>query len=159
MAEKGIVTFGLEEVLANFDTTIKIARNANRQVIHEIAEIITDRSKMNLSANSSVDTGRLKRAIYAKKRRPRNPDRPFSDVRVKHGADVPKDEDAWYWHFIEYGTVSQPARPFIKPAADSVRMNITQIYRGKLGKQIEKRMARRARRFERRGKALRRQGL
>lgn len=26
--------------------------------------------------------------------------------------------EAWYWRFVEYGTVRVPARPFIRPATD-----------------------------------------
>lgn len=27
--------------------------------------------------------------------------------------------DAFYWHFLEYGTVKMPAKPFIRPAAEA----------------------------------------
>lgn len=26
--------------------------------------------------------------------------------------------DAWYWHFLEYGTVKMAAKPFVRPAAE-----------------------------------------
>ena len=32
--------------------------------------------------------------------------------RVEIGAE------AWYWHFVEYGTVRMGAKPFIRPAAE-----------------------------------------
>jgi HK97 gp10 family phage protein len=29
------------------------------------------------------------------------------------------DRDAFYWKFVEYGTVRMPARPFVRPAAEA----------------------------------------
>jgi HK97 gp10 family phage protein len=30
-------------------------------------------------------------------------------------------EGAYYWRFVEFGTVKMPARPFIRPTADALR--------------------------------------
>jgi HK97 gp10 family phage protein len=56
--------------------------------------------------------GTLRRAIKAKGRKPRN-DNYQSNVIVEHGND--KKNDAYYWHFVEYGTVKMSAKPFIRP--------------------------------------------
>ena len=47
---------------------------------------------------------------------------------VEHGKDA--KNDAWYWHFIEYGTVNGiAAKPFMQPAIDEIKPVIPAIYK------------------------------
>ena len=51
------------------------------------------------------------------------------------------DADAFYWHFLEYGTVKMPARPVIRPAGDA---ELPEFERGVLnvGRDLEQSWAR-----------------
>ena len=60
--------------------------------------------------------GTLKKAIVAKDRKPRG-NRFSSVVRITEGKDV--KHDAYYWKFIEHGTIKFGKQPFIKPVEDS----------------------------------------
>lgn len=44
----------------------------------------------------------------------------------------------FYWRFPEYGTVNQPARPFLRPAADENEDAVTKAIAERLRKEIEK---------------------
>jgi HK97 gp10 family phage protein len=73
------------------------------------------------------DTGNLKRAIKAKRRRGK-PGQPVSDVIVETGKTA--KNDGWYWRFVEFGTggpVPQPEKPFLRPAKDLIQSNIPKI--------------------------------
>ena len=61
-------------------------------------------------ARVPVRTGRLKAAL-AWESRPRS-------LRAVMGT---ADPQAFYWKFLEYGTVRMAARPFLRPAADAMR--------------------------------------
>lgn len=104
----------LKKVLEEFAP--KHAVNLSRSVIHSLASKIAKESKTLVPVN----TGNLKKAIKAKRRRSK-PENPHSDVIIEKGKS--KKNDGFYWHFIEYGTggpVPQPERPFLRPAKDLV---------------------------------------
>jgi HK97 gp10 family phage protein len=58
-----------------------------------------------------VRTGALKAAIGSTPAR-----KTASGPSGRVGTTTP---DAWYWRFVEFGTVRTPARPFFRPAADA----------------------------------------
>ena len=49
--------------------------------------------------------------------------------------------DAFYWHYLEYGTVKLAARPFIRPAGEAEQPNFERDVIG-VGRAIEQRWAR-----------------
>lgn len=125
---------GLEHILEAVGP--REARNLNTATIHGIASQIAKSAKN----KAPKDSGTLKRALKAKRRRARNPDKPFSDVMVEHGKNA--KNDAWYWHFEEYGTVNKPARPFMQPAIDEVLPQIDEIYKKVFFKKLASRIKR-----------------
>lgn len=139
MAAVGIKIDGLEGLQEMLGTVApREARNLNRATIHAIAGVVRDDARR----RAPRDTGTLKKAIKTKRRRPKNPDAPYSDVMVEHGNNA--KHDAFYWRFIEYGTTNQAARPFIGPAADAIRGRIPIIYRQEFAKKYAKLLERKA---------------
>lgn len=132
---------GLDEMLGHLAP--REARNLNRATVHGMAGRVRDSARQ----KAPKDEGTLKKAIKSKRGKARNKDFPFSDVIVTHGRDV--RYDAFYWRFVEYGTVDQPARPFIGPAADELRGQVPMIYREEFAKKYEKLLARKAKRRRR----------
>jgi HK97 gp10 family phage protein len=45
--------------------------------------------------------------------------------------------EAYYWRFVEFGTSSQPARPFLRPAFENSKERAVQVMKERLGKAIE----------------------
>lgn len=63
-----------------------------------------------------VAPGTLKRNIIIKRLRPSDTSLTQEYIiGVRHGSGKP-DRDAFYWLFVEFGTVKMAARPFLRPA-------------------------------------------
>lgn len=121
----------------------RVSLQLARSTVHGIAGQI--RNAIRKRAPQATNT--LRKAIHTKRRRG-NPGEVISDVRVAHGAGV--QHDAWYWHFLEFGTINQPAQPFVKPTVREYENRIPEIYRAEFGKKLEQRLAREARKQGRR---------
>ena len=90
----------------------KHARNIMRATVHGIATEV----RKDVRKNAPVgDTGTIKKAVKAKRRRS-PPDKPASTVEFTTGKGA--THDAYYWRFHEYGTVKMPASPFVAPAKE-----------------------------------------
>ena len=130
---------GIEEVdrILN-EVSPRHARNLMRNTIHGVASEINRQARK----NAPKDTGTLKKALKAKRKKS-HPNQPISEVVVEHGGGV--RHDAFYWRFVEHGTVNRAATPFIKPAEEAVRANLAQIIREQFGKKLESALKREAR--------------
>lgn len=65
-------------------------------------------------------------------------------VFVTHGRGA--RNDAWYWFFVEWGTVNSSAKPFLTPAIEKARRGFVSTFQSHFGKQLEKEMHKRAQR-------------
>jgi HK97 gp10 family phage protein len=119
-----------------------IARNALRAGVGEAARALRDEAKQ----TNPDDTGRTDRALYAKLIKEQSSDHQATYyVGARSGKrERKRDRDAWYWRFVEFGTVKMPARPFLRPAFEKLKMQAVDL--------IAARIAARIKRFERRGK-------
>lgn len=126
-----VEVIGLEDMERTLKTLLpKHAVNIMRATVHGIAsEVAKDARK-----RAPKDTGALRKAIKAKRRRMKNGN-PRSDVIITQGRDA--KHDAYYWLFIEHGTVNQSERPFIRPAVDAARANLDEIITRQFGKKLE----------------------
>lgn len=79
------------------------------------AETVAEEAK----ARVPVNTGRLRDAIHT--------DREPGGVYVVAG-----DDEAWYGHLVEHGTVRTPPRPFLVPSLDDQRDGIVEHVRSRL---------------------------
>ena len=130
--QSGISIDGLDELSQVLDQMApKAARNLMRSTIHGVASEIAKDAKR----KAPKDEGTLRRAIKAKRRRPKHPDKPFSDVIVTTGRSA--RHDAFYWRFLEYGTTELPERPFFRPAIDGMRPEVPKIMKQQFGKKLE----------------------
>ena len=138
--QSGISIDGLDELSKVLDQMApKAARNLMRSTIHGVASEIAKDAKRKAPKG---DSGTLRKAIKAKRRRPKHPDKPFSDVIVTTGRSA--RHDAFYWRFIEYGTTDLPERPFFRPAIDGMRPQVPKIFEQQFGKKLEQMLKRAA---------------
>lgn len=119
-----------------------IERNALRSGVSAAAVLIRNQAK----ATNPDDTGRTDRALYAKFIREQSgPNQATYYVGVRSGKkEQKKDRDAWYWRLVEFGTAKMPARPFMRPAFESKKMQAVEA--------IKERIQKRIKRFEKVGK-------
>lgn len=76
-----------------------------------VAEATAERARNRVP----VDSGRLKDAIHVERE------------GLGEYAVIAGDRDAWYGHFVEFGTVRTAARPFLAPAVEETRPTIQAI--------------------------------
>lgn len=115
------------------------ARNILRSTVQGVASDVAKQMRQ----RAPKDQGVLRKAIKAKRRRGSR-DEIVSEVRIEHGRGV--RNDAWHWHFIEFGTVQHPPAPFIIPTVESVGPRIPSIFREQFGKKYEAALRRIAKR-------------
>ena len=115
------------------------ARNILRSTVQGVASQVTKEMRK----RAPKDEGVLRKAIKAKRRRGSR-DEIVSEVRIEHGRGA--RNDAWHWHFIEFGTLHHPPAPFIIPTVESMGPRIPGIFREQFGKKYEATLRRIARR-------------
>lgn len=116
----------------------RVARNLMRATVQGIASSIAKDAK----ANAPVLTGNLKSAIKAKRSGRSKPDKPISLVTATSGKD--KKHDAFYWRFVEYGTIHVPAHPFVEPAKKRAEANMSRLLKEEFCKRLEKQLIKEA---------------
>lgn len=131
-----VKVLGLKEV---DDVLNNIAPNQARRLARATITGIAARIRKEARARAPRDTGDLKKAIKSRNERG-DPFKPVSSVYVERGRNT--RYDAYYWRFIEYGTVNKEAVPFFSPAIDEVRADLTRIVREEFGKKLEKALKR-----------------
>ena len=127
---------GVADVLGNLGP--REARNLLRSAIHGVAAKVREE----IRARAPRDEGILSRAIVAKRERIQG-DRVASNVTITHGHGV--KNDAYYWHFIEYGTVKMRARPFVRPAVEAMRPQLQGVFEREFRAKFERMMQRKLR--------------
>lgn len=121
----------------------KHSRNLMRATVHGVAGRVTKLAKK----NTPKATGNLRKSLYTKRKKSA-PYRPVSDVRVRRGKN--NRYDGFYWRFVEFGTVNQRARPYIGPAAETIRKQYQSILAEEFGKKLTKALEREARKLGKR---------
>lgn len=121
------------------------ANNLLRSTVDGVASEIKKKASIH-ARNRGLQT--VSKALK-NKRKKSPPDKPVSQVFVEHGSGA--KNDAWYWHFHEFGTAPRftksgksagriPERPFIRPAFDGVMANLPQTIREQFQKKLQKRI-------------------
>lgn len=135
---KGLVIEGVDDLKQVLDAMApKAARNLARATVQGVAGEVAKEVRK----KAPKRTGNLRKAIKAKRRRPKNPDQFYSDV-VSQGKQ--QKNDGFYWRFVEFGTQKLPEQPFIRPVVDVMRPELPRIYREQFGKKLEGQLRRAA---------------
>lgn len=117
----------------------ELQRGPLRSAVSAGAKVIQDRAK-ELAAE---DTGTLKRAIY--RTRSRSASSAVQEthiVGVRYGRKFRRRGlDAFYFPWIEFGTSKMAARPFLRPAFDTMKERAVEVLKQKLAAAIERTVA------------------
>ncbi len=129
---------GFEDLLKTLeDTAPRVADNLARATVHDIAS----RMAKEVKASAPYRTGQLKKAVYAKRHRPKKNGRFASSVRMR-AINKREDSNAFYWKFIEFGTRFRAATPFVLPIKLRFMSAMPQIYQESFGRKLEQSIAR-----------------
>jgi len=129
----------------------RVARNGLRAAVYAGAKVIRDEAKLqapvatgDLGANQPPP-GTLKRSVIMKQiPELSGAHKQTFFVTVRHGKQYRKQgkkgnlsQDAWYWRFVEFGTVKMSARPFLRPAFDLKKHEAVTAIKTRLAQRIE----------------------
>ena len=129
----------------------RVARNGMRAAVYAGAKVIRDEAKLqapvatgDLGANQPP-RGTLKRSVIMKQiPELSGTQKQTFFVTVRHGKKYRKQgkkgnlsQDAWYWRFVEFGTVKMSARPFLRPAFDMKKHEAVTAIKTRLAQRIE----------------------
>lgn len=125
---------GLKELQAAMkELPANIARNVLRGAVNAGASVIRQEAKARAPqfqgkpVKGQPPPGTLKRALYQKQIREKSSAvlQTFF-VGVRHGRSAKQTAkatiDAWYAHFVEFGTSKMSARPFMRPAFEAKKV-------------------------------------
>ena len=129
----------------------RVARNGLRAAVYAGAKVIRDEAKLqapvatgDLGPNQPPP-GTLKRSVIMKQiPELSGAQKQTFFVTVRQGKKYRKQgkkgnlsQDAWYWRFVEFGTVKMPARPFLRPAFDMKKHEAVTAIKTRLAQRIE----------------------
>ena len=129
----------------------RIANRGLRTAVYAGAKVIRDEARHRApKAAQSLGTkqpsaGTLKRSVIMKHIRERSGGgRQTFYVLVRQGKKYRNQgkrgnlsQDAWYWRFVEFGTVKMSARPFLRPAFDMKKNDALMAIKTRLAARIE----------------------
>lgn len=107
---------------------LRASTNAGIQVIKKEARSL-----------APVRTGRLsKKAIYVKRsRRQSSATRETYILGVRLGRkEQQKGRDAFYWFYLEFGTIKMAARPFLRPAFEKKKYEAIEKFKEKMRERL-----------------------
>jgi HK97 gp10 family phage protein len=122
------------------------------------ARVVRDATRKNIDALQLVDTGNMRAAVAAqrsKRTRLTSEHRvgiksgggyrsgdiqggKTSDVKAAKTGTGKLGVDAFYWRFLEFGTVDRPATPFLRPAFESNKNKAVEEIKRVLERRIKK---------------------
>ena len=129
----------------------RVARNGLRAAVYAGAKVIRDEAKLqapvatgDLGPNQPPP-GTLKRSVIMKQiPELSGAQKQTFFVTVRHGKKYRKQgkkgnlsQDAWYWRFVEFGTIKMSARPFLRPAFDIKKHEAVTAIKTRLAQRIE----------------------
>ena len=129
----------------------RVARNGLRAAVYAGARVIRDEAKLKAPVAIAAlgpdqpPPGTLKRSIIMKQiPELSGPQKQTFFVTVRHGKKYRKQgkkenlsQDAWYWRFVEFGTVKMSAKPFLRPAFEGKKLEAVDAIKDRLSERIE----------------------
>ncbi|MEI7247976.1 HK97-gp10 family putative phage morphogenesis protein [Pectobacterium carotovorum] len=125
MIEFGLDFSGLNDIAKDLE---KLSKAENNKVLRDATRAGAEVLKDEVIANAPARTGKMRKNVVVVTQKSRrkgeissgvhirgvNPKTGNSDNKMK--ANNPRN--AFYWRFVEMGTVDMPAHPFVRPAFD-----------------------------------------
>lgn len=149
---KSVRIEGLRELTrALKDLPDRVAKNGLRSAVYAGARVIQTEARQRApiaekpKRPNQPKPGTLRRAIIMKHLREQSGrHRQVFAITVRRGKKYRNQgkkknlsQDAWYWHFIEFGTIKMAARPFLRPALESKRLAAVAAIKDKLADRIQ----------------------
>ncbi|KGA39397.1 HK97 gp10 family phage protein [Pectobacterium odoriferum] len=149
MIDFGLDFSGLNDIAKDLE---KLSKAENNKVLRDATRAGAEVLKEEVIANAPVRTGKMRKNVVVvtqkSKRRGEissgvhirgvNPKTGNSDNKMK--ASNPRN--AFYWRFVEMGTVNMPAHPFVRPAFDTAQEIAAQAAISRMSTAIDEALSR-----------------
>jgi len=106
--------------------TPRVSKNLVRSTVHGVAGEVRDEIKRVAPDDPRTRKGDIKRTTKSKRERQRGS---YFSSTVRIGA--------FYWKFLEFGTVKISARNFVLRSAEKIRPKLPVIFRKQFGSKLE----------------------
>ena len=103
-----------------------LPRNLERKAYRQSLGAAASAMREAIRRAAPRDQGLLRKAIKSRV----NSRDLTGEIYVTHGVGV--KYDAFYWHFVEYGTSRLPANPFLRPAFEDSQDDVVDVYTDKV---------------------------
>lgn len=146
MANAQIKIEGLEQLVKNLRQLPKeLQGKPLQQAVGRASRVVRDEAKKRAPQGSyanrsenAPEPGRLHENIVSAKRKSQGGADMEYLVMVRTRGKKDSRKNAWYWHFLEFGTSKQPAQPFLRPAFEAKKSEALQEMVKYLRKGIER---------------------
>ena len=136
---------GLEDIARDLET---LSRAENNKVLRDATRAGADVLKTEVINRAPVRTGKMKKNVVVVTQRSRRRGEISSGVHI-HGVNprtgnsdntmkASNPRNAFYWRFVELGTVNMPAHPFVRPAFDTRQEEAAEAAIARMNSAIDK---------------------
>ncbi len=135
---------GLEDIARDLET---LSRAENNKVLRDATRAGADVLKDEVANRAPVRTGKLKKNIVVVTQKGRKKGEITSGIHIRgvnlqtgNSDNTMKTSDprnAFYWRFVELGTVDMPAHPFVRPAYDTREEEVAKVVFDRMNSAID----------------------
>lgn len=123
----------------------QIIRNAAQELVQRKTGLVQRAIRIAFNKNESTEARKVYHVFVSKN--VRGIGKEFSGSRattkkIRAAGNKEKIRDAFYWRFLEFGTAKMSAKPFMRPAFDSMAGDAVNRIKERLASGIEKEAAR-----------------
>ena len=134
MIETSLDFSGLNDIAKDLEA---LSRAENNKVLRDATRAGAEVLKEEVIARAPVRTGKLKKNVVVVTQKSRRRGEISSGIHIRgrnmrtgNSDNTMKASDprnAFYWRFVELGTINMPAHPFIRPAFDTTEELAAQV--------------------------------
>jgi len=136
---------GLEDIARDLET---LSRAENNKVLRDATRAGADVLKTEVINRAPVRTGKMKKNVVVVTQRSRRRGEISSGVHIRginprtgnsdNTMKASNPRNAFYWRFVELGTVNMPAHPFVRPAFDTRQEEAAEAAIARMNSAIDK---------------------
>lgn len=136
---------GLEDIARDLET---LSRAENNKVLRDATRAGADVLKTEVINRAPVRTGKIKKNVVVVTQRSRRRGEISSGVHIRgvnprtgnsdNTMKASNPRNAFYWRFVELGTVNMPAHPFVRPAFDTRQEEAAEAAIARMNSAIDK---------------------
>ncbi|MGA4661505.1 HK97-gp10 family putative phage morphogenesis protein [Citrobacter braakii] len=144
MIETSLDFSGLNDIAKDLEA---LSRAENNKVLRDATRAGAEVLKEEVIARAPVRTGKLKKNVVVVTQKSRRRGEISSGIHIRgrnmrtgNSDNTMKASDrrnAFYWRFVEMGTVNMPPHPFVRPAFDTREELATQVAMKRMNQAID----------------------